>query len=567
TPNGKLDRRALPAPVIVAASTRAPRTPQEQILADLFAELLGLDRIGIDDGFFELGGHSLLATRLTSRVRTALGVELSIRAVFEAQTVAGLAAMLDEARQAGGPLRPALAAMPRPERLPLSFAQARLWFLDRLEGPGPSYNIPLALRLDGAADVAALEAAIGDVVSRHESLRTLLVETEDGPVQHILAPGEAQPVFEMQAVDPAELAAALAAAAAHGFDLSGELPLRASLFKLDARQHVLLVLLHHSAGDGWSLAPLLRDLGQAYAARLAGRAPEFMPLPVQYADHALWQHAWLGAERNPGSTIAGQIAYWRTQLAGLPEELVLPTDRPRPAAQSGRGAQLGFTLDAALHEKLAGLARTAGASLFMVLQAGLAALLTRLGAGTDIVLGSPIAGRTDAALDDLVGFFVNTLVLRTDTAGNPSFTELLARVRETDLAAYQHQDVPFERLVEIVNPARSLARHPLFQVLLVLQNNAAPAFDLPGLAVTPEPVETATTKFDLSLGLAEARAPDGSPRGLHGTIEYATDLFDQAGVERIARRLTRLLEAAAADPARPIGSIDLLDPEERRRIL
>ena len=365
----------------------------------------------------------------------------------------------------------------------------------------------------------------------------------------------------------AELSAALSAAARQGFDLSCEPPLRAHLFALGAGEHVLLLLLHHIAGDGWSMAPLAGDLARAYAARRAGAAPRFAALPVQYADYTLWQHAVLGAEGDAESAIARQLAFWTETLAGLPEQIDLPLDRPRPAVSSYRGDGVPLRLSAALHGRLLALSRAGRASLFMALQAGLAALLTRLGAGGDIAIGSPIAGRTDSALDDLVGFFVNTLVLRTDTSGDPSFRALLGRVRSADLAAYAHQDLPFERLVEALNPARSLARHPLFQVMLAFQNNAEPGLALPGLAVAFEPVASRSAQFDLSVSLGERHAADGSPAGIDGVIEYATDLFERASVEALAGRLVRLLEAAAADPERPIGALDILGADERRTLL
>ena len=300
---------------------------------------------------------------------------------------------------------------------------------------------------------------------------------------------------------------------------------------------MLLLVLHHIASDGWSLAPLWRDLAAAYAARREGHVPRLAALPVQYADYTLWQHEVLGHERDPDSAIARQLAFWTDTLRDLPDQIELPTDRPRPALASHRGDSVALHIGPQLHGRLLALARDTQASLFMVLQAGLAALLTRLGAGTDIAIGSPIAGRTDSALDDLVGFFVNTLVLRTDTSGNPSLRELIGRVRAANLAAYSHQDLPFERLVEALNPARSLARHPVFQVMLAFHNNAEADLDLAGLATTVEPVQTAATKFDLSVSLGEQRAPDGTPAGLHGAIEYATDLFDRASIATLADRL------------------------------
>ena len=465
----------------------------------------------------------------------------------------------------GQAARPALRALARPAEIPLSFAQRRLWFLDRLEGPSATYTIPLAVRLTGALDRAALEAALGDLVERHESLRTIFPDTLGVPRQLILL--EARPRLAVTAVTEATLPAALAAAAQHGFDLASEPPLRAHLFALGESEHVLLLVLHHIAGDGWSLAPLARDLGRAYGARLAGSTPAWPALPVQYADYTLWQHAVLGAEEDGESAIARQLAFWTDALTDLPDQIELPSDRVRPAVASHRGDSVPLTLGPQLHRSLLALARESGASLFMVLQAGLAALLTRLGSGHDIPIGSPIAGRTDSALDDLVGFFVNTLVLRTDTSGNPSLRELIARVRATNLAAYGHQELPFERLVEVINPARSLARHPLFQVMLVLQNNAPAGLELAGLSDGFEPVASASAKFDLSLSLGEQRASDGSPAGINGALEYATDLFDRASVEAMAGRFVRLLEAAIADPERAIGALDILSSDERRTIL
>ena len=564
TPNGKLDRRALPAPEHrVGAVRRAARTPQEEILCALFAEVLGLERVGIDEDFFALGGHSLLATRLISRIRSTLDVEVSIRSLFEAPTVEALVGRLGDAQVARAPLR----AQARPAEIPLSYAQRRLWFLDRLEGASATYTIPLALRVRGELDRAALEAALGDLVERHESLRTIFPDTLGVPRQVILDAGAARPRLAVTAVDETSLAGALSAAARTGFDLAREPPLRVHLFALGAGEHVVLLLLHHIAGDGWSLAPLLRDLGRFYEARCRGEAAAVAALPVQYADYTLWQHAVLGSEEDGESAIARQLSFWTGQLAGLPDQLDLPLDRARPAVSSYRGGSVGLRLSAPLHGALLELARASGASLFMVLQAGLSALLTRLGAGTDIAIGSPIAGRTDSALDDLVGFFVNTLVLRTDTSGAPSFRALIGRVRAGNLAAYSHQELPFERLVEVLNPARSLSRHPLFQVMLVLQNNAELKLELAGLEARFEAVATASAKFDLSLSLAERRGSDGSPAGIEGALEYASDLFDRASVEAIAGRLVRLLEGAVADPDRAIGKLDILGAGERHTIL
>ncbi|MBL3669465.1 amino acid adenylation domain-containing protein, partial [Streptomyces sp. M2CJ-2] len=564
TANGKLDRRALPAPDFSALATgREPRTALEKELCGLFAEVLGLEKVGIDDSFFDLGGHSLLATRLAGRVRSVLGAELPVRALFEAPTPAALAAEIDTT----GDARPALRPMERPEEIPLSSAQRRQWFLGHLEGPSGTYNLGLSLRLTGGLDVEALAAALADVVARHESLRTVFPESDGRPRQLVLDAEAARPELRVTETTAGELDAVLAEAAATGFDVSVETPLRARLFALGPDEHVLLVVVHHIAGDGWSMAPLARDLSAAYAARCAGQAPVWAPLPVQYADYTLWQREVLGDEEDADSELARQVGYWRDTLAGLPEELALPADRPRPAEASHRGDSVPFRIGAGLHRSLAALARETGTSLFMVMQAGLAALLHRLGAGEDIPIGSPIAGRTDEALDELVGFFVNTLVLRTDVSGDPTFRELVERVREADLAAYAHQDVPFERLVEVLNPARSLARHPLFQISLSMQNIPESELDLPGVQVRTQPVRLDTAKFDLTVLLAEQFGADGSPAGIAGTLEYAIDLFDRETVEELAARLARVLEAATADPAARVGALEVLFDEERHRVL
>ncbi|MFJ3793088.1 amino acid adenylation domain-containing protein [Kitasatospora sp. NPDC090091] len=560
TPNGKLDRRALPAPAPDAAARRAPATPQEAALCGLFAEVLGLPEVGVDDSFFDLGGHSLLATRLVSRIRTALAVELSVRDLFESPTAAGLAAAAGAAERA----RRAVTVRERPEEVPLSFAQRRQWFLERLVGRSSVYNLPVAVRLAGPLDRGAMAAAFADLVARHESLRTVFPEVEGRPRQVVLDLVPALPVVEV-AEDGLE--AALTAAAGEGFDLGTEIPVRGTLFALGEEDHVLLVVVHHIAGDGWSMAPLSRDLSAAYAARREGRAPVFTPLPVQYTDYTLWQHDVLGREDDPDSVITRQAAFWREALDGAPKELVLPVDRRRPPVPSNRGEVVDFRLDAAVHRGLADLARANRASLFMTVQTGLATLLSGLGAGTDIPIGTAVAGRTDHALEELVGYFVNTLVLRTDVSGSPSFRELLDRVRATDLAAYAHQDLPFERLVELLNPERSLAHNPLFQVALNLLNSARPALDLPGLTATAPSFGINAARVDLTFDLAEDHDADGAPAGIGGRVLYNTDLFDRESVERLVERFAAVLAAAVADPDQPVDRIDLLLPGERARLL
>ncbi|GLZ40763.1 hypothetical protein Acsp05_43870 [Actinokineospora sp. NBRC 105648] len=555
TANGKVDRRALPEPVVDGGPRPAPRTPREELVAGVFADLLGREEVGLDDDFFALGGHSLLATKLVSRIRSVLGVEPTIRDVFEASTVAGLVERLP----AGGTVRRALARAERPERLPLSFAQQRLWFLFRMEGPSTTYNIPLTARLTGAVDAAALRLALGDVVTRHESLRTVFPDHDGVPRQHVLSTVDVQ--LDVVDTSPAEVDSLVAAAGEYGLDLSAEIPVRAWLFRLSAAESVIVVLLHHIAADEWSTAPLLGDLGAAYAARQAGAAPDWAPLPVQYADYTLWQRELLGSEEDSGSVVSTQLAHWRDALAGMPEELALPVDRPRPAVATYRGGEVRFDLDAETARALRTTARAAGATLFMAAQAAVAALLSRLGAGEDIPLGAPIAGRTDEALDGLVGFFLNTLVLRTDVSGDPTFAELLRRVRETDLAAYAHQDVPFERLVEVLNPGRSMGRHPLFQTMVIFHDADDRDLGLPGVETAEQTESTTTARFDLTFTFTELAD------GLTGTVEYADDLFDRATAEVIAARLVRLVAALAAEPGLRVGSVDLLDTAERSTLL
>ncbi|MFE2328286.1 amino acid adenylation domain-containing protein [Streptomyces sp. NPDC059385] len=561
TSNGKLDRRALPAPTYAGVSTRAPRTPDEQLLCTLFAEILGADSVGPDDDFFALGGHSLLVTRLTNRIRLAFGRELPVRAVFETPTPAELAARLEETGQA----RPVPVPMTRPETLPASPAQQRLWFLDRFEGSGTTYNLPVGYRLSGPLDAEALELALGDLSARHEILRTVYRETDGRAVQVVLPP--APFTLHRTACSEQELPGTLRALGSHVFDLAGDTPLRATLVTLGEDDHFLVVLLHHIAGDAGSMAPLGADLSTAYRARLAGRAPDWADLPVQYADYTLWQQQILGTEDDPDSALSRQTTYWKDTLAGLPVELEYPTDRPRPVTPSQQGASIEVELGDALHGRLTELARTTGTTLTMITHAALATVLTRLGAGTDIPIGTPVAGRTDEALDQLIGFFVNTLVIRTDTSGDPTFAQLLDRVRTTSLAAYGHQDIPFERIVEALNPPRSTTRHPLFQIMLQVNNETGPELDLNGTAVSGETVNLDGAKFDLSLNLRASSAEDGRPGALRAFVGYAETLFDAPTVHTLVQRLVRVLEAVTADPATPIGAIDVLEPAERAALL
>ncbi|WP_412544394.1 amino acid adenylation domain-containing protein [Longispora sp. K20-0274] len=534
TVNGKLDIRALPAPdATPAAPSRAPATEAERVLCALYADVLGLATVGVDDSFFDLGGHSLLATRLVSRARTALSAELSIRDLFEAPTVADLV------RRIGVSDRAALVRRDRPERLPLSFAQRRLWLLQQLDGDSSAYNFPIAFTVRGALDLGALRAAFTDVAGRHEALRTVFGEHEGQPYQRIL---DADVPFEVVAdLD-------LAATIDRPFDLATEVPLRVTVSETTPGEHLVVVLLHHVTTDEWSDGPFLTDLATAYAARSAGGAPGWAPLPVQYADYTLWQR---------GLDTTAQLDYWRRALAGLPEELELPTDRARPAVPDFRGgaARIAFGPDVA--DGVRRLAQEHGASAFMVYQAAVAALLSRLGCGTDIPFGVPVAGRTEEALDDLVGFFVNTLVLREDVSGDPTFAELVDRVRETNLAAFDHQDVPFEAVVEACNPVRSAARNPLFQVMLSYRNPVGDGFALAGLETAFVDFETGTAKFDLAFTFSEGDA----------YVEYRTELFDPATVTAMGQRLVRLLDAVLSDPTLRVSEVAILDADEREQVL
>jgi amino acid adenylation domain-containing protein/non-ribosomal peptide synthase protein (TIGR01720 family) len=446
--------------------------------------------------------------------------------------------------------------------IPLSFAQRRLWFVDRFEGPSPTYNGAFALRLTGELSVEALHSALRDVIDRHEILRTVIGEDDDGvPHQRVLPSGERPFGLPVVEVAPQEEPAAVDEVATRTFDLAVDAPIRATLVRCGPLRHTLVLVMHHIAVDGESFGPLFRDLITAYMARREGRAPEWEPLPVQYADYTLWQRDVLGDESDPHSLAARQLDYWRQTLADLPQPLAVPTDRPRPKTMSRRGDMVPFSIEPELLRSVEKLAAQADTTVSMVMHSALAVLLHHLGCGDDVPIGAPIAGRTDEELRDLVGFFVNTWVLRVDLSGNPAFRQVLERVRERALAAYDNQDIPFERLVELLNPDRSTAYNPLFQVMLAWQP-PVPEMEFPGLDARAERLETRTAKFDLFFDLI----PQGSG-GARCRLEYATDLFDRETIEGLAARFVRLLDRLTADPGQPIGGIDALDAAERNRLL
>ncbi|MFF1903626.1 amino acid adenylation domain-containing protein [Kitasatospora sp. NPDC058218] len=578
TPGGKLDRKALTGPgyaprLAARAEGRPAEGPLEEAVAELFAEVLGGGRLGAEDDFFALGGNSLLAARLIARLDERLSLEPTLRDLLAAPTVAGLAGRLAEL--AGpAPAHPAEpGATTRPDRPdgaanfpenepenepgnepgnghpPLTANQRRLWFIDLLEGPGPRYNLPLAVELSGSLDTAALRAALGDLTDRHEPLRTLLPDDDGDPYQLIVPAEQARPDLVEHHLAPAELDERLRRAVRDVFDVAVDLPLRASLWHTGPDRATLLLLLHHTAADGWSFGPLLHDLLTAYRARLAGPVPELPPLPVRYADHARRRHHTAPAE-------AGRHdAFWRTALAGVPTEPVLPTDRPRTEDDDG-AERIPLDVPADLHAGLADLARRHGCTVFMAVHAALAGLLDRIGAGPDVVLGTVVAGRPERDLADLVGFFAETLVLRTDVSGDPSAAELLTRVREADLEFLARQDTPFDRVVALAAPPRSTGHHPLFQVLLAFQVAPAPLPESPGLSVRARELGTGTAKVDLLFTLTEHTDPaTGRPAGIAGELEYASALFEAATARRLADGLLTLLRAAVDHPDSPLPPV------------
>lgn len=560
TPNGKVDRRGLPAPRHLSgersAATFAPaRTPTEELLSGIWARVLDVEKVGIHDNFFDLGGHSLLATQLASRVRDAFQVELPLRALFESPTVAALASAIE--RLGRGTL-PAILPVVRRERCgraPLSFAQQRLWFMDRMEPGGRSYNLPAAVRLEGQLDVAALENSLREIVSRHESLRTTFALVGGQPVQ-VIAP--TLPVTlavvelgylgaEDREVEALRLAGDEARAP---FDLSVGPLLRTRLLKLSDDEHVLLLTMHHIVSDGWSMGVLIREMAALYEAFRRGAESSLSELPIQYADYAEWQREYLQKD-----VLEELLEYWKGQLVGAPA-LQLPTDRPRPAARSHCGAKRGLELDAGLTRQLKDLSRREGATLFMTLLASFAVLIYRYTGQQDILVGTDVANRNRSEVEGLIGFFVNMLVVRMNVLGNLNFRQLLRRVREVTLGAYAHQDLPFEKLVEELQPERSLSHNPLFQVAFVLHNTLAPGLTLPNLKLSPVEVSTDAAIFDLLLSMAE------TPHGLIGSLIYSTDLFDDSTITKMVEHFRNLLDSIVTNPDQLVSELPLLRDEE-----
>jgi amino acid adenylation domain-containing protein len=566
--NGKIDRAALAslegARLGGGAAKGAPRTPIEEVVTGLFAELLGVPQVGMDEDFFGLGGHSLLGTRLIAALRASTLVDLPLRALFEAPTVSRLAARIEEARRDRAPRIQPIEPAPRAGAMPMSSAQQRLWFLQRLEPDSAAYNVPAAFHLSGPLDRGALRRAFDALVARHEALRTVFDAVHGKPFQRILAPAR----FDLRVIDCSDLggagrrsriAGACSEDARRPFDLAAAPPWRAALFVASPTEHVLLLNVHHIIADGWSMGILFRELSALYASFARGEEPRLPPPPLQCADHAAWQGRALG-----GELLGRDLSYWKGQLAGL-EPIELPTDRPRPRVQSLRGGRVPAVLSPELATALRALARRHGSTLFMVLVAGLQVLLSRYARQGDVAVGTPIAGRTRRELEGVVGFFANTLVLRCDLGDDPTFAELLGRAREATLDAHDHQDLPFERLVEEIAPARDLSRQPLFQVMLVLQNAGMepPAFE--GLDAVMEPLDTRAAKFDLTFSIHERGG--GEAGALRGTLEYNADLFDGSTAERITAHWLTLLAAAVTDPGRRISELPLLTAEEEQRVV
>ncbi|HEX7892996.1 MAG TPA: amino acid adenylation domain-containing protein, partial [Terriglobales bacterium] len=560
TPNGKVDRKALPAPEYEERGERtAPRNPTEEVVAGVWAEVLHVKSVSVEDNFFELGGHSLLATQVISRLRQAFQIELPLRAVFEAPTVAGLAALIAGTKQTLQ--APPLRRTSRSERLPLSFAQQRLWFLNQLEPNNPLYNVPMAIGMSGKLDFDALVRALNEIVSRHEVLRTTFGISGNQPIQ-VIAPRQhvEVPIITLEHLSADEQQSEVKRLAIEGareiFDLETGPLFRAKLLRLREDEHALLLNMHHIVSDGWSMWQFIREIAPLYAAFIDGKPSPLPELQIQYADFAVWQREWMS-----GDVLDQHLAYWTKQLQGAPGVFELPSDRVRPAVQTYRGSTLTRKFPLELLQRLRTLSQSEGATLFMTLLAAYQTLLFRYTGQEDMVVGSPIAGRNRTEIESLIGFFVNAIVLRTDLSGSPTFRELLQRVRTVALDAYAHQELPFEKLVETLQPDRDLTRTPIFQVWFVLQNAPRADFKLQGVDLRSLDVHNGTSKFDLGLFVVE------KPDGLHCMVEYSTDLFDANTIERFLTHYRVLLEAIAENPNRSIAEFPILDESERQQVV
>jgi amino acid adenylation domain-containing protein len=561
--NGKVDRDRLPAPGTTVSSREyvAPQTPFEEIIAASLAEKLGVERVGVDENFFELGGHSLLAAQAVHQISARVGTMLPIALIFQAPTVRALAALVEQAARGEQRYEPPLVAGHGAGPSPLSFAQSRLWFLEQLGGFGSAYLLPIAFQIDGALDVPALERSFAEMIRRHEVLRTRFATEGGEPVQVVDVAGDFQAVYyDLSELAPSERALTqariLAEVTSRPFDLRRDALLRVTLLRLSPEQHVAVVVMHHIIADAWSLAIMVRELSALYASYVAGLSSPLAELPVQYADFARWHRSMLA-----GAALDERLSYWRERLEGA-ERLALPADRPQPRVPTHGGAYVALTLPAGLAPTLRALASGEGATLFMVLLAALNAVLSRWTGQSDIVIGTPIAGRTHPLTADLIGFFVNTLALRTDLSGDPTFRELVARVKDGTLGAHLHQDLPFEKLVHSLGSSRDFALQPLFSVMLVFDNVRPEVLDLPGVRLTPLPTPVTTSKLDLTLVLREA---EGSR--LEGGFEYATDLFDEERIMRLAEHFSSVLVKVASAPETVLSALPMLAPAERAQTL
>jgi hypothetical protein len=561
TPNGKVDRRALPEGEQVSSEVREDylelRTPVEEMLAGIWQEVLGVERVGVYDDFFELGGHSLLATQVVSRAREAFSTELSLRQIFETPQLAALAASIEMSKFVDEGLElPPIERVERNGGMPLSFAQQRLWFVEQLNPAQPIYNIAVVVRLKGKLNVQAMEESLNQLVRRHETLRTVFATVDGTPVQ-VIQPSSLLllPLMKLKNTSAAGREAEVRRRASEEqhrpFNLEQGPLLRALLFKFDDEEHVLQLTMHHIVSDGWSLGVLMREVAVFYEATCKGEPAVLPEMQIQYADFAYWQRKYL-----QGEVMEKRLQYWRQQLAGIPTELSLPTDYPRPAVRSYRGKYQVFTLPAALSHALRTLSRREGVTLFMTLLAGFQTLLHRYAEQDDIIVGADVANRNRAETEGLIGFFVNMMVMRADFSADPSFSDLLKQVREAALEAYAHQDVPFDRLVEELQPERTLSITPLFQVVFVLQNTPMPPLELPGLELELLEVESGTVQFDLILSMHDVGEE------LTGALTYNTDLFEADTITRLLKNFQTLLESIVNAPGRKISDLGCFTDEE-----